>query len=134
MTKKEALAELSRLARKIGIICQHDSRADRQLDTLRAAARKGEREHRAFGARLLGHAPKRALSIAQAVDYFTVRCIAHGIEHVSSPRAELAGMRDDYVVGALLVAGLDAKRLATRGRARPPQVLPRLTSNGHTTS
>ena len=80
---------------------------DRLFRELEAVALKGEREHLAFGSRLLGRRPKRQQPIKVAARYFVVKAISEALERKSI--AELAEIRADYQLGAIIGHALAAK-------------------------
>ncbi len=79
---------------------------DRELRELRRCIADNEREHRAFGRRLVGNIGAR-MSVEASVDLFVCRVLADGIltyKRGKAPIAELEGLREDYVRGAILTA------------------------------
>ena len=79
---------------------------DRELHELRRCIADNEREHRAFGRRLVGNIGAR-MSVEASVDLFVCRVLAEGITKYragKAPIADLDGIREDYVRGAILVS------------------------------
>lgn len=79
---------------------------DRRLATLLATIERQEKEHRAFGRRLVGsHATKGRAPVRAAVNHFLCKVIHEGLTTYQcgeAPIAALKGIRDDYVMGAIL--------------------------------
>lgn len=79
---------------------------DRKLATLIDTIERQEKEHRAFGRRLVGsHATKGRASVKAAVNHFLCRVVHEGLETYkcgAEPISALEGLRDDYVMGAIL--------------------------------
>jgi hypothetical protein len=107
VTRKALLALQSKVAFAIETAADR-SGTSRELDTLRDVIERQEREHRAFGRRMVGPAATRgAASIRAAVDHFVGRVVYEGITKYAcgtAPIAELRGVRLDYVLGAILAA------------------------------
>lgn len=93
--------------------------ASREYDELRAVIERNEREHRAFGRRLVGPSATRGrFSVSAAVDLFVVKVLSDGlgVRRV----AQLIGVREDCVRGAILVARHDFRaELAKAMNATP---------------
>ena len=83
---------------------------DRSLDRLVDVCERLEKEHLAFGARLLRRKPKRQQPISTTARYFAVKvvtCDDHFKEsNMSKILAYLEGCREDYQIGAMLSAAL----------------------------
>lgn len=79
---------------------------DRRLASLLDTIERQEREHRAFGRRLVGsHATKGRAPVRAAVNHFLCKVVHEGLSTYRCgevPIASLKGIRDDYVMGAIL--------------------------------
>jgi hypothetical protein len=95
---------------RLNALCERDTHAERMLVKLEAIALRQEREHRAFGARFTGGRAGYQRSVKLAARYFVVKCVTSTLRvegnDVESALRALAGLRDDYVQGALLAAYL----------------------------
>ncbi len=91
-------------------LCGRDARASWMLDRLYAIALKQEKEHRALGARFTRGRAAYKHSAALAAKYFAVHAVLSPVRlagsSVESALRALAGLREDYVQGAILAAYL----------------------------
>jgi hypothetical protein len=79
---------------------------DHEYQALRACIDRQEREHRAFGRRLVGNIGAR-MSVSKATDYFVAKVLEQGLSRHDAGQASIAtlcGLREDYVRGAILMS------------------------------
>lgn len=108
-SRKETLEFIARFA---SCVVAAGERTSRHWDVgrLQEIIREQEKEHRAFGRRLVGpDAVKGRFSVSAAVDYFTTRTIADAVvkggkDPGARPMRDMVGTRWDYVIAAILVA------------------------------
>ena len=103
--RRETLAFLRQLAGCAERAADASGR-NREYRELRAVIARQEREHRAFGRQFVGNIGAR-MSVEAATDVFVCRVLADGVLKYRSgaaPIAELDGIREDYVRGAILVS------------------------------
>jgi len=120
MTKNEVRVLVDTNFCALEAVCgQANSTCEELLSRLVATCERQEREHLAFGRRLLGRAPKRQHSIKLTAYYFAVKCASEDYRHLGTQDAlsYLAGLREDYQIGAMLGAAL-----RERGHAFSPSV------------
>lgn len=110
----------------------------REYSELRDCIIRGEKEHRAFGKRLVGpSAVKGRFTFEQAADYFVCRILADAASAQHDPRERsirtLVGLREDYVRGAILFADdrFRAAFLAEIAKAFPNKPIPNLDDWTH---
>src|SRR3989304_2120670 len=102
---KRSKKDILDTCRKIAFAVDHAATrtgASRENDRLRDMIEANEKEHRAFGRRLVGAAAvgKGRMSVRDAIDYFVTRTIADAMGRKNPsmrPIADLRGMRGDYV-------------------------------------
>ncbi len=126
-TKPPSKSQIADQLRKARYACQRvcDKRCldrinpDRPRDNQRAfrelseAIEQGEREHMAFGSRMLGHRPARKSTQATRVAYFVVHLLAVE-EHETPEWDQLYGIRRDWflAIGLQHAIGRDTFRKA----------------------
>lgn len=113
------------------------SGATREFAELQACILRQEKEHRAFGRRLVGaDAVKGRFTLAQAVDYFIARTLADamGANWYGWERqiTALVGLRDDYVRAAILMARAEFREKFWTELSRVfPKPIPSLSDANH---
>lgn len=108
MTKKETLQFIHDFAMCAQMAADATGR-DRDYASLRACIERQEREHRAMGRRMVGNIGPR-LSVRHAVDYFVCKVLTDGARKYNcgkAPIRDLAGIREDYVRGAVLMSDVE---------------------------
>jgi hypothetical protein len=102
MSKKQTTETIDSLYRALSRLCdgRNTHNTQRMFQDLEHAARQGEKEHIAFGRRLLGHSPKRAATLTTRVRYFVVKCVLDGRPVTSA--IEAYQMRADFLAGAAI--------------------------------
>lgn len=106
-TRKDVFDTLRKIAFAVSRACETSTSLDRAYDRLRDTIIANEKEHRAFGVRLVGpDAVKGRFTMAQAADYFVARTMLDAAKHdpENRPISTLCGLREDYVQAALIFA------------------------------
>jgi hypothetical protein len=110
-SQKRILADCSKIAWCAEKAAMKSGKS-REYDALRDIIARQEKEHRAFGRRLVGaSAVKGRFSLRSATDYFVTKVLADGYGKNGfgweRQLHALDGMRDDYVKGAILMTNTD---------------------------
>jgi hypothetical protein len=103
--KRETLSFLSAVA-NCASRAADTSGKHREYAELRQVIAENEREHRAFGRRLVGNIGAR-MTVEQACDYFVAKTLHRGATEYKcgkAPIALLEGTRLDFIMAALLMA------------------------------
>lgn len=95
---------------RLEALCARDMSAERMLVKLEAMTLQQERDHRAFGAHFTSGRATYKCSARLAARYFVIKCVTAPLRvdanDTESTLRALAGLREDYVLGALLAAYL----------------------------
>lgn len=107
MTRKEMLTLQATVAHCISHAADRTGK-DRDLRALTEVIARQEKEHRAFGVRLVGRAAtKGRATLRQATDHFVCKVICEGVVKYGCGDARIStleGVRQDYVMGAIMTS------------------------------